>query len=94
VFCHVLTLWILFENFFGDPLPRGRAASQVLGGTVIVLIAAAFYRAWMGSGRYLSFREEFQAETDDQRQVRSVYVVLYAVLSFLLPVVLMFSFAK
>jgi hypothetical protein len=91
---HVLTLWILYDRVFGDGMPRGRTASQALGATTILIITAAFYSAWITSGRYLSFREEFQAETPEQRQVRTIFVVLYAAVSFLLPVVLMISFAK
>jgi hypothetical protein len=93
VFLHVLTLWIVFDRMFAGAahLPHGRDTARAVGLTVILLIAAAFYQAWIASGRYRSFREEFRAETHDQRQVRTVFVILYAVLSFLLPVVLIFA---
>jgi hypothetical protein len=93
--CHVLALWILYRETFGVPagMAGGRRAAQALGAGVMLIIAAAFYSRWVSSGRYLSFREEFQAETPDQRQWRSVFVILYAAISFLLPVVLMISFA-
>lgn len=93
--CHVLTLWILYRRIFGDPagVPRGRSAAQAMGAMLMLIIGAAFCNAWVASGRYLSFREEFQAETPDQRQWRSVFVILYAAISFLLPAVLMISFA-
>jgi hypothetical protein len=95
VCCHVLTLWILYREMFGIPvgMARGRTAAQAMGAMLMLVIGGAFYTAWMASGRYLSFRDEFQAETPDQRQIRTIFVVLYAIGSLLLPAVLMISFA-
>lgn len=95
LFCHLLALWILYRETFGVPagMPGGRRAAQALGGGVILMIAAVIYRGWISSGRYLRFGEEFLAETPEQRQVRTIFVVLYAAGIFLLPAVLMISFA-
>jgi hypothetical protein len=94
--CHVLTLWILYRQIFGYPagMARGRSAAQALGAIVMLVIVGALYSAWLGSGKYRSFREEFKTETPEQRGLRSVFVVIYAVASFVLPAVLMISFAK
>lgn len=94
VSCHVLTLWFLYRRMFLDGVLLGRSVAQAIGATVIGIVIASLYSAWVASGRYRGFREEFQAETPKQRQVRTVLVVLYAAVSFLLPVVLMIVDAK
>jgi hypothetical protein len=91
VACHLLALKILFDRLLAksDHFPHSRREAQALGLVVMLAIMVVFYQAWVGSGRYRTFRDEFQAETHDQRQVRSVLVIVYAILSFLVPAVLM-----
>ena len=92
VACHLLALKILFDRLLAksDHFPHSRREAQALGLVVMLAIAVwCFYQASVGSGRYRTFRDEFQAETHDQRQVRSVLVIIYAILSFLVPAVLM-----
>lgn len=91
VFLHLFAFWIVFDSLFAGAVPHGRNTARAAGMIVILLIAAAFFQAWVASGRYRSFREEFRTETHDQRQVRTGFVIFYAILSFLLPVVLMFT---
>lgn len=93
VFTHLLTLWILFDRAIGSNIARvhDRNASRAVGVVIIILIAAAFYRAWVASGKYLKFEQEFGGETIKQRDTRTVFVVLYAATSFLLPVALMIA---
>jgi hypothetical protein len=84
---HVLTLKVILEMVFktGLGIPHDRSTSRAVGIAIGILIMAALYRAWIASNRYVTFSEEFQAETRDQRYRRTVLVIVYAVVSFLLP---------
>ena len=87
---HVLTLKVILEVVFKMDfgIPHDRNTSRAVGIAIGLLILAALYRAWIASNRYVTFSEEFQGETSDQRSRRTVLVILYAAVSFLLPLAL------
>lgn len=90
---HVLALRVILERVlkFDFGIPHDRNTSRAVGIAVGVLIMAAFYRAWIATHRYTRFPDEFRDETLAQRRHRTVLVIVYVVVTFLLPFALMIA---
>lgn len=93
---HVLALWVILNRAMKIDIgiPHGRGTSRAVGITIGLLLMAALYRAWIASNSYVKFAEEFQGETTSQRHRRTVLVILYAVVTSLLPFALMIHFRR
>ena len=91
VYMHILAIHVFLSRAtkLNVGLPHDRNTSRAVGIIVGLGIMTGFYRAWIASSRYRKFVEEFRSETEMQRGHRTVLLILYAVVSFLLPFTLM-----
>jgi hypothetical protein len=84
----LVLIWICTEIWGGTmTISQRESISRAAIVLWTVLVFVTLYFRWIRSRRYLAFKEEFSAESNAQRKVRTALVLTYAIASLCGPAI-------
>lgn len=84
----LVVIWVCAELRGGAmTIPQREPASRVAVVLWTILVSVTLYRRWIRSGRYVTFKEEFNGESITQRRLRTVLMFMYTIISLCGPAI-------